>query len=263
MNVVPSVAEMPVLKQEPLAVPASWGWAGGMLVLRSGLFAVFQGLISLVVLAWGGAPGPPAAWRAAQGMWTVVALLGSATCLPVLIWRLRREGGSYRALLVIERRTLMRDALTAVGLLAIAAPLILVPGAVLAGALFGGPQAPTAIMFPPLPLWIALVQLAFPVLIALSELPTYFGYVQPRIAALTGRAWLAVALSALGLAAQHMALPLVLDGRFLLYRFGMFLPFALLLGAALHWRPRLLPYLMVGHGLLDLATAALVLSAAP
>ncbi len=51
------------------------------------------------------------------------------------------------------------------------------------------------------------------------------------------------------------------DAAFVLWRLLMFMPFAFLLGAALHWRARLLPYLMVVHGLLDLQAAWMVLAA--
>jgi hypothetical protein len=40
----------------------------------------------------------------------------------------------------------------------------------------------------------------------------------------------------------------------------MFMGFALLVALCLNWRPRLLPYLMVVHGLLDLASGWLVFS---
>ena len=51
-----------------------------------------------------------------------------------------------------------------------------------------------------------------------------------------------------------MTLPLILDGRFILWRALMFLPFALFLGLALKIRPSLLPYLVVCHFLIDLLT---------
>jgi membrane protease YdiL (CAAX protease family) len=38
----------------------------------------------------------------------------------------------------------------------------------------------------------------------------------------------------------------------MLWRFGMFLPFAVFLGYVIDRRPSLLPYMMVVHGLLDL-----------
>ena len=78
---------------------------------------------------------------------------------------------------------------------------------------------------------------------------------------LGGRPILAVAVAAFFLGAQHIGLPLRFDGAFVLWRLLMFMPFAFLLGGALRWRPRLLPYLMVVHGLLDLQAAWMVLAA--
>jgi hypothetical protein len=63
------------------------------------------------------------------------------------------------------------------------------------------------------------------------------------------------------LSLQHVTLPLVLDWRFVLWRALMFLPFALLLAVVLDRRPRLLPYLVIVHILLDAAAAAQVLLA--
>jgi hypothetical protein len=84
-----------------------------------------------------------------------------------------------------------------------------------------------------------------------AELVTYFGYVMPRVRALSGRVWIAVAAAAFMLAAQHMAFPLIFDWRFLLWRVLMFIPFAVWLGLCMIWRPRLLPFLLIGHALLD------------
>jgi hypothetical protein len=65
----------------------------------------------------------------------------------------------------------------------------------------------------------------------------------PRI----GRGWGAVAASAGFISQQHATLPLLFDGRFILWRAGMFLPFAVLLAIALRWPPRLLLYLAIVH----------------
>lgn len=68
-------------------------------------------------------------------------------------------------------------------------------------------------------------------------------------------------LSAGFLELQHVSLPLIFDWRFIVWRGLMFLPFALLLGWALHRRPGLLPYLVVVHILFDLLVAVQVLAA--
>lgn len=70
----------------------------------------------------------------------------------------------------------------------------------------------------------------------------------------------AVLLPVFFLAAQHATLPLIFDWRFIVWRVGMFLPFALLLGIALHRRPSLLPWLMAGHFFIDLSSAYFFLS---
>ena len=53
-------------------------------------------------------------------------------------------------------------------------------------------------------------------------------------------------------------LPLLLDERFVVWRLLMFLPMALVLGAALRWRPRLLPWLCALHALADLSAGWIV-----
>jgi hypothetical protein len=73
----------------------------------------------------------------------------------------------------------------------------------------------------------------------------------PRLAVLFKNAWLAWLLASLALAAQHCFLPFIADGRFILWRFGMYLPFALFAGLVLKLRPTLLPYFAIIHALID------------
>jgi len=42
----------------------------------------------------------------------------------------------------------------------------------------------------------------------------------------------------------------------------MYLPFAVFVGIVLHWRPRLLPYFVVIHVLMDISFALMLLSVA-
>ncbi len=56
-----------------------------------------------------------------------------------------------------------------------------------------------------------------------------------------------------------MFLPLILDGRFMLWRLGMYLPFALFAGLILKLRPTLLPYFMIIHALADLSAVSVYL----
>ena len=73
----------------------------------------------------------------------------------------------------------------------------------------------------------------FPVSVALTELPLYFGYVQPRLGVRTGSAVAAVLVPALFLSLQHATLPLIFDPAFIGWRGSMFLGFALVLAWSL------------------------------
>jgi hypothetical protein len=175
---------------------------------------------------------------------------------------LRREGRRWSGLFRVDTTHVGRDAATVLGLTIVSMVLILVPNFGSATLLFGDAEAPLATFIQPLPQWGAFAALVlFPVTIALTELAVYFGYLQPRLEALTGRAWVAVALTAGFLSLQHATLPLVLEWRFVVWRSVMFAPFALLLAVVLRWRPRLLPYLAVLHGLADLQVAVMLVAA--
>ncbi|MEJ2292959.1 MAG: hypothetical protein P8Y05_14770 [Deinococcales bacterium] len=235
--------------------PLSTAAAVPMVVVRLVGFVAFQAIIA-GLYAW---MGRADAWSMSAAWWPVTATLTNVLCLVLLRSLLHREGRRYRDFWHVERGTARADVLVVLGLLAVSVPLVLLPNFGLAQWLFGDPQAPAALFFGALPRWAALGSLvAFPTTVAMAELPTYFGYAMPRLAARWGLPAVAVVVAAFFLGAQHAGLPLRFDGAFVLWRFLMFMPFAFLLGVALHWRPRLLPYLMVVHGLLDLQAAWIV-----
>jgi hypothetical protein len=219
-----------------------------MLFVRLLLFAFVQALMALVFL-WAGAPDP---WSESARWWIFSAILANAVTVLLLVRSFRAEGKSYLDLVRFERSTVWKDLALAIIVFLLAAPVGVIPGNALGSLLFGTSDVPAAMMFRPLPPWAVLVGLLFPVTIALAELPTYFGYAMPRLERQFGSGWLAWGMASLGLSLQHMTLPLILDWRFLLWRGLMFLPFALYIGFILKLRPRLLPYLMVSHFLIDL-----------
>ncbi len=231
----------------------------GLLALRLVLFAGFQGLIALALLA-SGVDDP---WRASAAWWPLAAVAANLVNLGVLSRALRREGSGLLELYRPARGTWKRDVLLALGVTLVAAPLAAGPNILLATALFGDPQIALDLFVQPLPMWAAIVAVVlFPITTAAAELPMYYGYLQPRLAAVVRAGWLVLLLPAVFHALQHAALPLIFDPAFLLWRAVMFLPFAILLALALRWRPSLLPYLLVVHFLLDLQAALMVLAAA-
>ncbi len=223
------------------------------LVSRTVLFALWQAVIAAIYALF----GSRTPWDASAAWWPVTATLTNLVSIALLVLWLRYEGAHFWSVYRFDRTTWKHDLPVAIGVCALSAPAVVLSSYVLATALFGDAASVVDRYILPLPLWAAGISLvAFPITIALAELPTYFGYVMPRL----GRGWGAVAASACFISLQHATLPLLFDGRFMLWRAGMFLPFAVLLAIALRWRPRLLLYLTIVHGLLDLQAALMVLS---
>jgi len=228
-----------------------------MLVARALLFAVFQAAIAIAAAA----AGAPAAWDASTAWWPITATLANVACIALLIRQFGREGLRYRDLFRTNRATWKGDLLAMLGVLLVSGPVAFLPNLWAAQWLFGGSEGALALFIQPLPLWAALASLGlFPITMALAELPTYFGYTMPRLEPRIGR-WPAVLACGAMLAAQHATLPLIWSVPFMAWRLLMFLPFALMIGIVLHWRPQLMPYLVIVHGLMDLATAGMVWSA--
>jgi hypothetical protein len=229
-----------------------WPWV--MLPARLVLFAFWQMMVAIGLVLLGVSD----AWQTSAAWWPVTAVLANLACLGLLHTFYRQEGARYWDVFRIQRQTMKKDLLILLGALILTGPIAFLPNILLANWLFGTQQAALDLFLRPLPLWaIILAAVLFPVTVALTELPTYFAYCMPRLEAQTGR-WSAVLLSSFFLAAQHCTLPLIWDGRFITWRLLMFIPFALFVGLLLRWRPQLLPYLVVVHGLMDLALVLMV-----
>ncbi|HEY3427590.1 MAG TPA: hypothetical protein VGK83_02870 [Acidimicrobiia bacterium] len=230
----------------------------GMLLLRPALAIVLQSLFA-AGFALVGNDDP---WRQAADWWLGWLALGELVNLWLMAHLAKSEGLLLRDL--YNRRTGggRGDLGWLVMALLVAGPVGYLPNILLGGLLWGDPQVGAALSFRSLPLAAALAILfTFPVVHALTELPTYFGYVMPRLQALTGRRILPLLLCAFVLSTQHIFLPLLFDWRFLVWRLLMFLPFALWLGWIIDRRPTVLPYLAIAHGLIDLSLPILVLTA--
>lgn len=229
-----------------------------MLFSRSGLFLFFQILIALVAtitcrMSWS------AAWDESSRWWTFLAFLANFASLVLLVRLFNAEGKSFWDILRFSHEKWKTDLLWFVGFSILALPIAALPREPLAAAIFGDPMIATNLLFRPLPMWAFVLSFLFPLTIWFAELPTYFGYVMPRLGAQLKNSWLAWIIASLFLAAQHMFLPLILNGGYLLWRFGMFLPFALITGLALKLRPSLLPYFVIAHALMDISTVVVYL----
>jgi hypothetical protein len=219
------------------------------------LFLLSQGLIALILMV----AGTQSAWQEAGRYWAIMAFLANVASVYLLVRVFRAEGKRFWDILRFSRETWKSDLLWFIGLSVIGMPIMAAPREPLAAAIFGDAMIATNMMFPPIPTWAFVLSFLFPLTIWCAELPTYFGYCMPRIEAHLKNGWVAWLIASVFLAAQHMFLPTILNGGYFLWRFGMFLPFALFTGLALKFRPRLLPYFVIVHALMDVTTVLVYL----
>jgi hypothetical protein len=214
-----------------------------LLFSRIILFAVFQTIISIFCNSW----------HESERYWMLVATLGNVVSIYLLAVLFKREGKKYLHIFRFNKQNWKKDARLFCFLFLVLIPIALVPNYFLSLWFWGDPNIPFRILFQPISnYWAYFLIISFPVTIAFAELATYFGYIMPRLENVLGKTWLAVLLPVLFLSLQHCCLPLVFDTKFILYRGLMYLPFALFIGIALRKRPRLLPYFVILHGLMDM-----------
>jgi len=116
--------------------------------------------------------------------------------------------------------------------------------------IFNNPQPPS--IYSPLPLWAAFYSLLiFPVFWGLMEQITYQGYGLSRLENLTPHPGYAIAVVAFGWGIQHIALPLIVDWRYMLFRFLSFLPLAIVMTLVYRRKRRLIP-LIIAHWAVDM-----------
>ncbi|HEX7975922.1 MAG TPA: hypothetical protein VF498_16050 [Anaerolineales bacterium] len=230
-----------------------------MLFARILLFFVIQAL-----LAFGFALAKvPSPWENSANWWPLIVLAANSVCLLLLVNFLRREGGRYWDLFKIDRSHILRDVLMLLSSFLIGGPLSVIPNIILGGWLFGDPNATMALFVRPLPLWAAWTGIVlFPLSQGLVELATYFSYIMPRFQKQGMNLVLAISLPALMLSLQHLAMPFLVDIRFILWRGLMYLPFAFFSAILLHRRPRWLPYMTIIHTLMNMSFAFSFLSVA-
>jgi len=242
----------------PNSIPAanaratSYPWL--MLISRSVLFILFQALIALTLFA----TGTSSAWDESARYWAFMATLANVISLYLLIRLFSAEGKRFWDILHFSCATWKTDLLWFIIFSVIAMPIVGATREPLAKAIFGDAMVATNMLFRPLPTWAFVLSFLFPFTIWFSELPTYFGYCMPRLSKQIN-GWLAWLIASFFLAAQHIFLPTIIDGGYFLWRFGMFLPFALFTGLVLKLRPTLLPYFVIVHALLDVTTVLVYL----
>ncbi len=222
-----------------------------MLGARPILAALMQ-LLTAGLLMLQGVASP---WVEA-GRWLTVYGTGvDLGCILILALLLRREGLRVRDLIGWTRGSALRDLGMGLGLLVLMLPLGFVGGALGAWMAYGTPQAPVPLS--QLPLWGTLYSvLVWPVLWAIMEEVTYLGYALPRLERVFGGTMVLVLVSVCW-AVQHLAMPLLPEPQFWLYRSVSALP-VVLFATVVYQRTRRLTPLIVAHWGADCASTLLV-----
>jgi hypothetical protein len=234
-----------------------WPWL--MLVSRISLFIGVQALFALGFLL----ASSSNAWENSANWWPFVVTITNFICVALLVRLFKQEGKYFWDIFRIQKEHVKSDLLALLGILVILGPVSYLPNVWLGGLLFGDPQRTLDLLVRPLPLWAVYASiLLFPVSQGLAELATYFAYVMPKLESQGMHRWLAVSVTSLFLAFQHIAVPLLFNTRFIVWRGLMFIPFAFLVGIVMRWRPRLFPYLAIIHVLMDMSFAAMLLGVA-
>jgi uncharacterized protein len=233
-------------------------WTGPLLLAtgRSGLILLAQA-VAAGVFALRGHLAP---WRAAAPWWTVYGTLVDLGCLA-LMWRFTRaEGITIRDL--IGAIKLPRDILTGLGYYCLIFPFFVGGGLLSTKLVYGSIHADVSsglFMARTLPVWAVVYSLSVWWMIwSPTEELTYQAYALPRIQALSGRTWVAMAVVGFWWALQHSLLPFLPDWRSVLWRFLAMVPGVIVL-MLIYLKTRRLPPLIMAHWLMDIGAVLMTL----
>ena len=201
--------------------------------------------------------GSANAWQDATASWPVYSTVTDLLCLIMLIWLLRRENMQIIDIVGARGKEIFKQlAWTPAYLLAVAPTSIL--ASLVTQAFYGTDLPPMISVVKLSPVGELYSLIVWPIIWVITEELVYLGYLFPRIEALSGKTWVAVLVVILFWGIQHLAMPFILDDKYLVSRAlaatvaVSSIPIVFVL-----WRRRLVPLIGV-HYIADLATAILI-----
>lgn len=190
----------------------------------------------------------------ASRWWSVLFTIFNLITILILLLIFKYEGTTFQKIINYKKQT------TGIGYIIIVVILMIIigiGGLIGFGFLIYG-SLPNMLV-KPIPVWVASINIILlPITVVFAELPLYFGYSLKRIEKITGNTYFAIAYTVFFFALQHSFIPLLLDWKYIIFRFISFLPLMIVIGILYNKRRNLIP-LMVGHGILDLATSIQIL----
>ena len=186
--------------------------------------------------------------------WTPAATIVNILTILLIVFAAKKSGQTYRELINYEKgKTTKKQAI----LVTLMILIVGMGGMFLAGYIcYGVIPYGAPMMIAPIPKALALINMLFlPVTTALAEDGMYLGCgvnsIENKLAA--------ILIPAFFFALQHCYIPTLFDSKYMLYRFISFLPLTIILCAYYHKKRNPLP-IMIGHAVIDLATAGQIIA---
>jgi hypothetical protein len=223
-----------------------------MLVARPALILLAQGLTYLIFKLL----DVENAAVSIRNWFSVYGTLTDLGCLALLLWLTRREGIRLLDLVGIVKSKLKKDIPLGFAIFIVVFPItIFLLGRLAMLIAYGSinPVFPEYTFIRTMPLLAVLYSrfLWWPLWSATEEL-TYNGYALPRLAAMTGKPWLAVLIVSFFYSLQHSILSLA-GFQYGLYMFLLFIPLTVAL-ELIYLKLHRLPPLIVAHWLMDMTS---------
>lgn len=186
--------------------------------------------------------------------WSIAASIVNIITISMLFFIAMNNKSSYRELINYQKGKTKAKQIIGISVLVL---VIGITGMYAAGYICYGilPYA-APMMIAPIPVWLAVINVAvLPVTTAFAEEGLYLGCGVNRIQ----NKFLAITVPAFFFALQHSFIPTLFDLKYVIYRFISFLPLTLILCWYYYRKRNPLP-IMVGHAIIDVATALQILA---
>ena len=186
--------------------------------------------------------------------WSAIAVVVNVLTILLLIYAARKNGQTFWQLINYQKGQTNWKTILGVTLLVL---VVGMAGMYLAGFLCYGNMlyAPPVIIAPTVK-WIAIINIVLlPISTTFAEDGLYLGCGTNQIK----NKYIAIFVPAFFYALQHCFIPTLLDGRYIIYRSLSFLPLTIILCWYYYGKRNPVP-IMVGHALIDLATAAQIVA---
>ena len=186
--------------------------------------------------------------------WSIIAVIVNIFTILLLVYATRKNGQTFWQLINYRKGQTSWKAIVLVSLMVL---VVGMAGMYMAGFLcYGNMLYAPPVIIAPIVKWAAIVNIMLlPISTTFAEDGLYLGCGTNQIK----NKYIAIFVPAFFYALQHCFIPTLLDGRYIIYRFLSFLPLTIILCWYYYEKRNPVP-IMIGHALIDLATAAQIVA---